>query len=222
MKMLAIDTSATACSIALDCDGEVMIFHQIMPMQQAQSILPNLKELLDAQGITLNQLEGLAFGCGPGSFTGVRIAASVIQGLGFALDLPIIPISSLAALAQAAYRDLGWKKQWVAVDARLQEVFFAVYEVNSEGLMSLVGKEILSKPENLLISEEEGWYGVGNAWEIHRDQMRFKPQAIDTARLPMASAILQLAKPKYLQQEWVSAAEALPVYLRDHVANKPL
>src|SRR5471032_2163673 len=107
MKILAIDTSANACSVALLINNETLSSHKVIPMQQAQLILPMIEELLLTANITLNQLDALAFGCGPGSFTGVRIAASVAQGLAVAHDLPVISVSSLQALAQAAFLQLG-------------------------------------------------------------------------------------------------------------------
>src|SRR5690606_29845388 len=105
MKLLAIDTSAQACSIALQIDDEVKVWHEVVPMQQAQLILPRINQLLQESNLSLNQLDAVAFGCGPGSFTGVRIATSLAQGLGYALNIPLIPISSLAGLAQAAYAE---------------------------------------------------------------------------------------------------------------------
>ena len=103
MKILAIDTSSNACGVALLCNNEVKALHELAPMQQTQKILPMIDALLGEAKVSLNQLDALAFGCGPGSFTGVRIAVSVMQGLGYAMNLPLIPVSSLAALAQAAY-----------------------------------------------------------------------------------------------------------------------
>lgn len=220
MKILAIDTSSTACSIGLLINEEKIVLHEIQPMQQAQTILPMLHDLLMSKNITLNQLDALAFGCGPGSFTGVRIATSVIQGLGFALNLPIIPISSLAALAQAAYMDLHWEKLWVLVDARIQEVYSGRYEVLDGHTVSLVGVESIAKPEGILESDEPRFYGVGDGWEVYKNQIGYQPKMIDTTRLPMAKGILELAIPKFKRQEWVSAAGALPVYLRDNVAKK--
>lgn len=221
MKILSIDTSSAACSVALLIDEEITATHKLIPMQQAQNILPMIENLLSSKNISFNQMDALAFGCGPGSFTGVRIAASVIQGLGYGLNLPIISISSLAALAQQAYEDLHWKKLLVGIDARIQEVYCAAYEVNSEGFMSLVGNEIVCRPEDFIIPKGNDWYGVGNAWEVYTRDIPFQPLEIDITRVPTASAVVRLARMKYLSQEWLSPAEALPVYLRDSVAKKP-
>lgn len=224
MKILAIDTSSIACSVALLLDDHIDFTHTIAPMQQAQQILTILDDLLAKNKINFNQLDALAFGCGPGSFTGLRIAASVIQGLAFASQLPVIKISSLAALAQATYDDLGWKNLLVAVDARVQEIYWAKYAANSQGLVELIEDEIVCHPENITVPAENNWFGVGNGWEIYHDllikRLRVEPQAIDASRLPMANAMLKLAKLKFEKGEWVHAEEALPVYLRDNVIQK--
>jgi len=220
MKLLAFDTSSTACSVALLIDNEVKAVHKIMPMQQAQFILPMLHELLDQNKILLNQLDAICFGCGPGSFTGVRIAASVAQGLGFATGLPLIPISSLAAAAQAAHDEFAWQKCLVSVDARINEVYWGAYITDETGLVRLLGSESVSSPLNVVIPEGLGWYGVGNGWEVYRDQIPYQPIDLDLTGLPTASAILRLAKEKWLLKQWVQAKDALPVYLRDEVAKK--
>lgn len=220
MKILAIDTSAEACSIALLLDEEIKCLHEITPRQQAQMILPLIKQLLNEENIKFNQLDALAFGCGPGSFTGVRIATSVMQGLGFALNLPLIPISSLAALAQATYAAKGWQKLYVGIDARIQEIYWGMYQVNPNGLVELVGKENVGKPNELLLPDNSEWYGVGNAWAIYAEQIPFKPIYIDSTRIPHALGLLPLAKQKYDLKDFTRAENALPTYLRDEVAKK--
>lgn len=220
MKLLALDTSGVACSVALLIDDKVLYRHEIAPMQQAQKILSIIHVISQEANLSLNQLDALIFGCGPGSFTGVRIATSVVQGLGFALKLPVIPISSLAGLAQAAYTDLGWKKLLVGVDARIQEVYWGAYQLNPAGLVELVGKEEVAKPEEIHLPMDKDWYGVGNAWEVYRDQIRFQPLDVDASRLPTALGILELGKVKAMKGEWIEAIEASPTYLRDEVAKK--
>lgn len=220
MKLLALDTSSIACSVALLIQDEIKSIHEIAPMQQAQTILPLIDSILKESNLSLNQLDALAFGCGPGSFTGVRIAASVIQGLGYATHLPLIPVSSLAALAQAAYEDLGWKRLLVGVDARIQEVYWGAYQVNPQHIVELIGKERVCAPEEVVLPPKGDWYGVGNAWEVYKDQIHYPVCGLDTTRLPMAKGIVTIAKLKYEQGDWVQADKALPVYLRDEVAKK--
>lgn len=220
MKLLAFDTSSTACSVALMINGKIETDHQVAPMQQAQLILSMIDNLLKKNTVSLNQMDAIAFGCGPGSFTGVRIAASVAQGLGFAVGKPLIPISSLAAIAQSAYQANGWKKLLVAIDARINEVYWAAYEAGEDNLVNLIGKEAVSTPSALYFTGSQDWYGIGNAWDVYRDQITLKPVKIDTDYVPTAAAILKLAQPKFHIKDWVTAADALPVYLRDEVARK--
>lgn len=224
MKLLAIDTSASACSVGLMLDDAIFSLHRIAPMQQTQMILPMLDEILQANNLTLNQLDALVYGCGPGSFTGVRIAASVIQGLAFATRLPIIKISSLAATAQTAHDELGWRKVLVGMDARINEVYWGAYQVGASGLAELVGQEMVCPPGAIAIPETTDWCGAGSGWQAYLDTLLatlvFEPISIDATRLPTAAGLLRLAKEKYLSQSFVSIHEALPVYLRDDVAKK--
>lgn len=218
MKLLSIETSSIACSVALAIDDEIFALHRILPQQQSQMILPMIDELLKSKNIALNQLDAITFGCGPGSFTGVRIATSITQGLAFALNIPVISISSLAALAQTAYEEKGYKKLLAAVDARIQEVYWGAYEVNDQGLVVLHGKEHVTPPQDIIISSDD-WNGAGNAWEIYKDQLTYKPtHSYDC--LPTAASIAILAKEKYHQKSWLNAADICPTYLRDSVAKK--
>lgn len=221
MKILALDTSSISCSVALSINGRVHSRNHVAPKQQAQMILPMIDELLQAENIKLNQLDALAFGCGPGSFTGVRIATSVMQGLGYALKLPLIPVSSLAGLAQAAYTDLGWQQLLVAVDARIQEIYWGIYQVNPQGLVELVGKEAVCPPTHPPIDIDVTHYkGVGDGWKAYEKEIPIKPLAIDATRLPTAVGIIPLAELKFAQQDWLKPQDALPSYLRDNVASK--
>jgi tRNA threonylcarbamoyladenosine biosynthesis protein TsaB len=221
MKLLAIDTSSTACSLALYFDDQIKMLHEHAPMRQTHLALSMLDTLLSSANIDIHQLDAIAFGCGPGSFTGIRIATGIAQGLGYALQIPLIPISSLAATAQAAYDDLGWEKCIVAIDARVQEIYWAKYQINPQGLMELIGKEQINSPEQIKLDENSSeWYGIGNAWEIFMNLKSIQLVTKDSFRIPKASAIIRLAIPQFQQQNWVSAAEAIPVYLRDEVAAK--
>ena len=189
-------------------------------MQQAQCILPMIDTLLKDHQLSLAELDALAFGCGPGSFTGVRIATSVAQGLGFATPLPLISVSSLAALAQSAFLDLGWKKLLVAVDARMQEIYWGMYQINEEGRLVLVGEEMVCRPDKLVFPEAGDWYGVGNAWEVYQGQFAYSPCGVDATRMPMASGVAILARQLYLEGKCMAAADAEPVYLRNNIAAK--
>lgn len=219
MKLLAFDTSSAACSIALSIDGNVTSCHEIAPMQQAKIILPLIDKLLKSANISLNQLDAIAFGCGPGSFTGVRIAAGVAQGLAYAAKKPLIPVSSLAAMAQTAYQEKGWTQLLVAIDARMNEVYWAPYAVQENRLVALTGKEQVGRPSGIGLPDAT-WCGVGNAWDVYRPDIHVNPPLIDPGTLPAASAILLLAESRFRSGEIVSPADAMPVYLRDDVAKK--
>ncbi|HSW69924.1 MAG TPA: tRNA (adenosine(37)-N6)-threonylcarbamoyltransferase complex dimerization subunit type 1 TsaB [Gammaproteobacteria bacterium] len=219
MKILALDTSSSACSIALSIDHKFFVRHEIAPMQQAKIILPLIKDLLEAANTTISQLDAIAFGRGPGSFTGVRIAVSAAQGLAYAANKPLISISSLAGMAQGAYQDLGWTKLIAAIDARMGEIYWGAYEIQENGLVKLAGKEQISRPEEIILPDAM-YCGVGNAWEVYGSQVPFKPVLKDANCLPLASAILLLAEDKYKQGDTILPEEAVPVYLRDNVAKK--
>lgn len=218
MKLLALDTSSNACSVALMVGEDVLLKHEVI-QQQANVILFLIEELLSLKKLKLNQLDAIAFGCGPGSFTGLRVAASVVQGLAYAASLPVIAVSSLAVLAQTVYDEIGRENIAVAVDARMQEVYWGFYQAQ-ENLMRLSGKEQVIPPSLVVFPQDIKTYGVGNGWDIYQDQFPFKPSKIDAKALPKASSMLALAKQKYLCKEWLAPAEAVPVYLRDNVAKK--
>lgn len=213
MKLLAIDTATEACSCALYIDGEIQQRSQIAPRQHTDLILPMADELLKEANLLPNQLDGLAFGRGPGSFTGVRIASGVIQGIAFAADLSVAPISCLAALAQAAYIETANEKVVAAIDARMEEVYWGSYIADSEGIMQLHDSERVSKPNLVKIPDHEQWYGVGSGWT----KLDNKLQAYNANKYPQAAAIIPLAVSAFKQGNVVSAEQALPVYLRNKV-----
>src|SRR3990167_429299 len=173
MIILAFDTSSTTCFVALlntdNKEGKtVQSLHKTLPMQQGTLILPLVKQLLEESHLTLEQLDAVAIGAGPGSFTGIRIANSVAQGMSFAVKLPIVQVSSLAAIAQAAYIEKGHEHCLVAVDVRMEQIYWAAYQVNKAGCVELIGKEQVCKADEIELSNEIkviDWYGVGDGWE---------------------------------------------------------
>jgi tRNA threonylcarbamoyladenosine biosynthesis protein TsaB len=218
VRLLAFDTSSPACSVALldtakPAGEQILSLHKIMPMQQGKLILPMINTILSSSFLTLHDLDAIAYGRGPGSFTGIRIASSVAQGLGFATKFRLIPISSLAAIAQTAYLEQQWAYLLVALDARMGGVYWAQYKVNQLGLVELIGREEVSAPETVGMPENtNNWYGVGDGWEKYN--LGIQPKATNSKLLPTAQAILSLARVKFEQGEWVKANEAVPVYLR--------
>lgn len=226
MKLLAIDTSTVSCSAALYVEGKVTEQFQLAPREAASLILPMLESLLAEAGISLSQLDSLAFGCGPGSFTGVRIATGVIQGIALGAGLPVVPVSTLAALAQGVNREHGDERVLAALDARMQEVYWGAYEKGADGLMTLVGEERVALPQNVPFPEGDGWAGAGSGWDVYATGL--EQQAGERVRQwyaechPHAQDIAVLAVAGFEQGKAVAAELALPVYLRDEVTWKKI
>lgn len=219
MNILAFDTSTEACSAALSLNGELQECYQIAPRQHAQLILGMMDGLLTEAGMTLAQLDVLAFGRGPGSFIGVRIATGVVQGIAFALDLPVVPVSSLAALAQG----VDQPRVLAAIDARMSEVYWAAYERDDAGIMQLRGEESLTPAEQVQLPEPEDWFGAGTGWHDKGPRLaRFLPRVVGYRAdvFPHAGSVAVLAEAGFHLGLAVSAAQAQPVYLRDQVAKK--
>jgi len=218
MKLLAFDTSSEACTIALAIDSQTFVQHSILPLKQASYLLPMIETLLCEAKVSLNQLDAIAVGCGPGSFTGIRIGFAVAQGLAFGAGLPLVLVSSLAIVAQSAYEEHGWDSLLVAIDARMNEVYWGQYKVKTSSIVELEGSELLNGPENIVVPQGNEWTGVGSGWEVYKDKFDLKPSKIDQNQLPHAVSMLNLAKNKLKNNEVISPAEALPVYLRNQVA----
>ncbi|MEY4769000.1 MAG: peptidase yeaZ [Pseudomonadota bacterium] len=223
MKLLAIETATEACSAALSIHGEILQKFEIAPQQHTRLILPMIEQLIAEAQLSLSELDGLAFGRGPGSFTGLRIAASVIQGIGFAWDLPVVPVSTLAALAQQSFNQTPHSLLFVAMDARLSEIFWAVYQRNSENIAELIGTEKVLPAIEIDFPRQIG-VGIGSAWELYGQTLSQRLgnslQQIDPIYFPQAAQIAQLGVYGWNHQQAVSAEQALPLYLRDKVAKK--
>lgn len=221
MKILALDTATEACSAALLLDGDITDRYVIAPRRHNELILPMIDELLSESGVRLKQLDYLAFGRGPGAFTGVRIAAGVVQGLALSQDIPVFPVSDLAALALRAGKKHGWDKVLVLTDARMKEVYQGRYRVpDGQNLVELVGPESVGLPAEVEVPEEAGWYGAGDgfsAYAVELAGVRRKLAGADTDCLPRATEIALLAVALAGQQEPLRPEQALPVYLRDKV-----
>ncbi|MDH5594095.1 MAG: tRNA (adenosine(37)-N6)-threonylcarbamoyltransferase complex dimerization subunit type 1 TsaB [Gammaproteobacteria bacterium] len=224
MKLLAIDTATEACSAALLIEGNVQSEYQIAPQQHADLILPMVEKLLAEAAIKLNQLDAIAFGRGPGSFTGVRIATSVTQGLAYGADIPVVPVSTLATMAQRIYREQQKSKVLAVIDARISEVYWAVYQLDKNNLMQLQGEESVIAPENVPLPEGDDWYGVGTGWGSYRAQLENRLgnriTGSQSKYFPHAMDMIPQAVFSFEQGLAVPAEQALPVYLRDKVAVK--
>ncbi len=218
--LLALDTATEACSVALLHDGKVLSHYEVIPRQHAQRLLPMIQTLLDEAGIALSAVDGLAFGRGPGAFTGVRIAVGVVQGLAFALDRPVVPVSNLAVLAQRAWREQGVSQVAAAIDARMDEVYWGCYGLD-QGEMRLYGSEAVLPPEQVSLPRgaTADWFGAGTGWGTHAVRLPQAVTAWDGNLLPHAQDLLQLAGFAWARGEAVAADQAQPVYLRDNVAT---
>lgn len=218
--LLALDTATEACSVALLHEGRLLSRYEVIPRLHAQCLLPMVQAVLADAGTVLSAVDAIAFGRGPGAFTGVRIAVGVVQGLAFALDRPVLPVSNLAVLAQRAYREQGVRQVAAAIDARMDEVYWGCYRLES-GEMRLVGSEAVLPPEQgQLPSGSEGdWFGAGTGW-AYADRLAVRPAlGMDASLLPHAEDLLRLAEFAWVRGEGMPAEAAQPVYLRDQVAT---
>lgn len=217
--LLALDTATEACSVALLHDGRVLSHYEVIPRLHAQRLLPMIQQLLGEAGIALSAVDALAFGRGPGAFTGVRIAIGVVQGLAFALERPVLPVSTLACIAQRALREQGAGQVAVAIDARMDEVYWGCYRAR-EGEMQLLGSEAVLPPEQVALPRDAGgeWFGAGTGWR-YADRLALTPLGLDASLLPHAEDLLRLATFAWQRGEALPAEQAQPVYLRDNVAT---
>lgn len=224
MKILALETATEACSAALYLNGTITEQFQLAPREHNRLILPMIEILLQEAGLELKDLDGLAFGRGPGSFTGVRIATGVVQGLAFGADLPVAPVSSLAAMAQEALAETGEDYALPCIDARMGEVYWGVYRRDAEGLAELLGEEAVADASAVLFPEEAAGHGIGSGWGSYDTELTARLGSRVTGvlpdRFPRARWIARLGAQILAQGGGVAAEAAQPVYLRDRVAKK--
>lgn len=221
MKILALDTATAACTVALMIGSEITERFVLAQQQHAELILPMIDGLLSEAGIGLKQLDAIAFGQGPGSFMGVRIATGVAQGLAFGADLPVIPVSTLQTLAQTAYQETGCTDIVVGWDARMQAIYWGIYQANRLGLMMPLQADALNSPPEIAIPATKQWLLAGNAWSVYSHDL---PQLLEsypknTELFPHARAMLALAAVLYSEGKVRNALEVEPIYLRDQVAH---
>jgi tRNA threonylcarbamoyladenosine biosynthesis protein TsaB len=224
MKLLGLDTSGDACSAALLVDGAIRQRLEREPRRHGELILGMLQGLLEEAGLALQGLDAVAFGRGPGSFTGVRIAVAVAQGVSFGAGLPTIPVSTLAALAQGAYRRLGRRRILVALDARMGEVYWGSYELGPEGGMVSAGEELVCPPEEVPLPRGDGWWGAGPGWSVHgaalRERIGSALEGVAPEVVCEAQDVVRLATVSLRKGELVPPELAKPVYLRDRVTDR--
>jgi tRNA threonylcarbamoyladenosine biosynthesis protein TsaB len=221
-RILAIETATPACSAALTIDDGVLERYALAPRQHATLMLPMLESLLLEAGLSVNQLDAVAFGRGPGSFTGVRIAAGIVQGIAYAADLPVVPVSTLAALALGGMREANCTHVIAAMDARKSEIYLGSYINTANDVAVLQGDERVCAPHAASLPGEGEWVGVGGGWDAYGEAL-IQLAGERVIRLipdlePRAADVARLALQAYESGVRVTPAEAVPVYLRNDVA----
>jgi tRNA threonylcarbamoyladenosine biosynthesis protein TsaB len=217
VKLLALDTSTESCSAALWLDGELAVDAIHAGQRHTELVLPMIDDLLRAAGIGLTALDAIAFGEGPGSFTGLRIACAVAQGLAFGAGLPVVGIGTLLALAQAS----AASEAVCCLDARMRQVYYAAYRRRPEGWTVLHAPGVYA-PDAVPLLPEGSWVGCGNGFSVYGDALRTRLggclEALARVELPHAREIAILAAAELARGGGKPAAAALPIYVRDKVA----
>lgn len=222
-KILALDTSTDACSVALWLDGEVREDFRVAPREHTRLLLPMAEALLADAGLAPTALDGIAFGRGPGSFTGIRIATGVAQGLAFAADLPVLPVSTLAAMALQQGREQ--QRDWIvaALDARMDEIYWCAYELVCGLPVEKVDEQVCA-PSELYLPTLQPWLAVGpgfNYLDSMSASVRGGLQGIPlTDVYPAAGDMLALAERDLLEGRGLAPEQGLPVYLREGTWKK--
>jgi tRNA threonylcarbamoyladenosine biosynthesis protein TsaB len=231
MRLLALETATEACSVAVYVDGEVHERFGLAPRRHAELALPWADEVLAEAGIAKSQLDAIAVGRGPGAFTGVRLAIAIAQGVALALDRPLLPVSTLAALAMRAAvpplplagegRGEGGHNILAAIDARMGEVYLAAFAGRGDDLVAL-HDELLVRPDAAVIPDGDRWHAVGTGFSAAEGalqaRLRGRLASVDAAALPHAADVARLGALAFARGEMVAAERIEPAYLRNNVA----
>lgn len=229
-NILVFDASSSWCSAALSVNGILFSAAEMQPRKHAQLMLPMIEGLCQEAGIKPSELNGIAYGKGPGSFTGLRIAISVAQGLSLATGAKLYGISSLQALAWQGMKQLGQERIVAIMNAHMGEVFYGAYAKASDGMTCIID-DALCKPEDVeltpLLAENESfndWVGAGDGFQFEAQLPESIQQLklIDSEISPLAESMMDLALSAWQQDEFTAAEYQQPVYLRDTVAWKKL
>lgn len=221
VRLLSLDTSTEACSAALYRDGEVALRFEITERSHADLILPMVDALLTEAGLSLSDLDGLAFGRGPGGFTGLRIATGVVQGLALGTGLPVAPVSSLAAVAEQVPATAG-EGILVCNDARMGELYWGLFTRTADGSVELARPESVSPPERVELGAVDVKHAAGNGLPRYprlRERLAEAGLQIHDGLYPRADAVARLGAIELAGGRGVPAEMALPVYVRDDVAK---
>lgn len=214
MKLLALETANEQCSVSIVDETQELFFQlDARAKAQTQTILPMIEQAFTQLGLSASELTAIAFSRGPGSFSGVRINAAVTQALAWANDVPVVAVSTLQALAQAAHRIAGLSAVTAVLDARMKEVYIASFELDSQGIMQAVDEEQLLNYDDASQAVKFELVGSGSVL-IQPEQIQYKDLSAT------AQDIATIASADVEQKKWVSAEQALPVYLRDNAWKK--
>lgn len=219
LNIIAIDASTAYCSLALWQNGTITGQDVFVGQRHSELLLPMLQTVLAESALGLCQIDGIAYGAGPGAFTGLRIACGVAQGLAFAHDIPVVGIITLEALAQ----QVNTQRVLAALDARMGEIYFAAYTRTNQGWLTTHAPR-LADPASVPDVQGEGWVACGSGFDVYAAMLaeRYTGHLLYVVPdlHPRAREIAYLAAEKFLRGEGVAAEHALPVYLRDKVALK--
>ena len=237
MNLLSLDTSTEFLSLAIQAGDTLLTHHQHAGNASSELILPQIQALLDAANMQLKDLHGIAFGAGPGAFTGVRIACGVAQGLGFGVNIPVVGVNTLLAVAQGCFvQNNGADKVIVCLDARMGEVYHAAFrkiktsekanhqwlEISETQVCKPEAAPVLAAGASTINTHEKQWVGAGSGWGVYGDALSkiYQQDLVRTLpnMMPTAEAILQLARPVFDAGEAKPASEAAPIYIRNRVA----
>jgi len=221
--ILGIETATDACSVAIITPTQTCNLFVIEPQAHAKLLLGMVDQICTQAGVTLKDIDAFAFGSGPGSFTGVRIAASVVQGLAFGVSKPVIAVSSLQALAQQEFNVHGSELVAALLDARMQEIYYGSYKANANGLMMPLSEDMLKKPEEFTIDIAAPCVAVGTGVAAYGEIIKHRnPNLVIDASIlhPRAQEIVQLAEEEFKRGVVLQPSEAIPTYIRDDVAKK--
>ncbi len=221
-RCLAIETSQPACSIAATVGGRRATREYAAPGEQSRRVYECIREVLDELGQTLAELDCIAFGCGPGGFTGLRVGAAVSQSLAYGAGLPVCRISSLAVLAAGAMHESGADVVAACLDARMGEAYIGIYANDADTGLQMLLADQLVEPATFTFPDGIVALAAGNGWAVFPEMLERNAGAIidtDMARLPSAATLLELAAIEFRAGRVVSPEEALPNYIRDKVTS---
>ncbi len=227
MNLLAIDTSSQRSIIGLQLGRERLARVTLSGQSHSRDILPSIVSLLEEGETDLQALDAIVFGQGPGSFTGLRIAAGVVQGLGYGLDIPVVSVSTMACMARGQFRQTGSKNILVAQSARKEEVYLGAYSIDSV-IPRLHGQEMVVEASELNLPELETvsgpWSGAGSGWQLRAQlekALGITMERVELDIFPEPDDLLDIGMAKMEKGETISALAATPEYLREQVATVP-